>query len=88
MWFTKSQEEVLKELNVDPKIGLTTEEVNKRLEKYGQNKLKGKPKKSLFQLFLGQLQDVLIYVLIGAAVINNNFILIIYIDYKYYRKNI
>lgn len=70
MWFTKSQEEVLKELNVDPKTGLTTEEVNKRLEKYGQNKLKGKPKKSLFQLFIGQLQDVLIYVLIGAAVIN------------------
>jgi len=70
MWFTKSQEEVLKELNVDPKTGLTTEEVNKRLEKYGQNKLKGKPKKSLLQLFVGQLQDVLIYVLIGAAVIN------------------
>ena len=70
MWFTKSQEDVLKELNVDSKTGLTTEEVNKRLEKYGQNKLKGKPKKSLFQLFLGQLQDVLIYVLIGAAVIN------------------
>ena len=45
MWFTKSQEEVLKELNVDSKTGLTTEEVNKRLEKYGQNKLKGKPKK-------------------------------------------
>ena len=70
MWFTKSQEEVLKELNTDPKTGLTTEEVNNRLEKYGQNKLKGKPKKSIFQLFLGQLQDVLIYVLIGAAVIN------------------
>ncbi|EEY34076.1 cation-translocating P-type ATPase [Pseudoleptotrichia goodfellowii] len=70
MWFTKSQEEVLRELNVNPKTGLTNDEVNKRLEKYGQNKLKGKPKKSIFQLFLGQLQDVLIYVLIGAAVIN------------------
>ena len=35
MWFTKSQEEVLKELNTDPKTGLTTEEVNNRLEKYG-----------------------------------------------------
>ena len=70
MWFTKSQEEVLKELNVNPKTGLTNDEVNKRLEKYGQNKLKGKPKKSIFQLFLGQLQDVLIYVLIGAAVVN------------------
>ena len=56
--------------NVDPKTGLTTEEVNKRLEKYGQNKLKGKAKKTLLQLFIAQLQDMLIYVLIAAAVIN------------------
>ncbi len=70
MWFTKSQEEVLKELNVNPATGLTTGEVTERLEKYGQNKLKGKPKKTLIQLFLAQLKDMLIYVLIGAAVIN------------------
>lgn len=70
MWFTKSQEEVLRELEVTAEKGLSTEEVNKRLEKYGPNKLKGKPKKTLLQLFLGQLKDVLIYVLIGAAVIN------------------
>lgn len=70
MWFTKSQNDVLKELNVDPKVGLTTDEVNNRLEKYGQNKLKGKAKKTLLQLFIAQLQDMLIYVLIAAAVIN------------------
>ena len=70
MWFTKSQEAVLKELNVNSKTGLSTEEAKNRLEKYGLNKLKGKPKKSLLQLFLAQLKDVLIYVLIGAAVIN------------------
>ena len=70
MWFTKSQKDVLKELNVDPKVGLTTGEVNVRLEKYGQNKLKGKAKKTLLQLFIAQLQDMLIYVLIAAAVIN------------------
>ena len=70
MWFTKSQEAVLKELNVNSKTGLSTEEAKNRLENYGLNKLKGKPKKSLLQLFLAQLKDVLIYVLIGAAVIN------------------
>lgn len=69
MWFTKTLEEVLNELKVDPKTGLSNEEVKKRLEIYGENKLKGKPKKTLLQLFLGQLQDVLIYVLIGAALI-------------------
>jgi P-type Ca2+ transporter type 2C len=69
MWFSKSREEVLKELNVNPKTGLSTEEATARLEKYGENKLKGKPKKSLISLFFAQLKDMLIYVLLGAAVI-------------------
>lgn len=69
MWFSKSQEEVLKELNVNPVTGLSTEEAKARLEKYGENKLKGKPKKSIISLFFAQLQDMLIYVLLGAAVI-------------------
>ena len=69
MWFLKSQEEALKELNVDPRIGLSKDEARKRLELYGPNKLKGKPKKSPFSLFLAQLKDMLIYVLLGAALI-------------------
>jgi len=69
MWFIKSQEEILKELNVDPEIGLSKEEAANRLEQYGRNKLKGKPKKSVLALFLSQLKDMLIYVLLGAAAI-------------------
>ena len=45
MWFAKSQEEVLTELAVDPATGLSSEEAQKRLDKYGRNKLKSKPKK-------------------------------------------
>lgn len=69
MWFAKSQEQALNEYNVNPTSGLTTEEAQARLAKYGENKLKGKPKKSLIALFFAQLQDMLIYVLLGAAVI-------------------
>ncbi|MFA5523050.1 MAG: cation-translocating P-type ATPase [Tissierellales bacterium] len=69
MWFSKSQEEVLSEFNVNSKIGLSTEEAKDRIQKYGENKLKGKPKKSLISLFFAQLKDILIYVLLGAAVI-------------------
>lgn len=69
MWFLKSQEEVLQELQVNASIGLTTEEAKTRQEQYGANKLKGKPKKSLIALFFQQLRDMLIYVLLGAAVI-------------------
>ena len=69
MWFSKSQNEVLKDLNVDPLVGLSSGEAKQRQEKYGMNKLKGKPKKSLISLFLAQLKDMLIYVLLGAAII-------------------
>ncbi|RBP64486.1 Ca2+-transporting ATPase [Alkalibaculum bacchi] len=69
MWFSKSSKEVLKELDVNPATGLSNQEAQKRLEKYGENKLKAKPKKSLLSLFLAQLNDMLIYVLLAAAVI-------------------
>lgn len=69
MWFSKSQDEVIKEFNVDPSFGLTDEEAKIRLEKYGYNRLKSKPKKSILSLFLAQLKDMLIYVLLAATVI-------------------
>lgn len=69
MWFNKSQDDILKELDVTVSQGLTTEEVKRRQEKYGENKLKEAKKKSLIALFLSQLNDALIYVLLGAAVI-------------------
>jgi len=69
VWYLKSQEEVLKEFEVNPSTGLSSEEAQKRLEKYGLNKLKGKPKKSIIGLFFEQLNDMLIYVLLGATVI-------------------
>ena len=60
MWFSKTQEQVLAELMVEQHIGLSNEEAQKRLEQYGENKLKGKPKKKLISLFLEQLKDMLI----------------------------
>jgi Ca2+-transporting ATPase len=69
MWFSKSQTEVLKELGVDPASGLSEAEARLRLEKYGMNKLKGKPKKSILSLFFSQLKDMLIYVLLAATAI-------------------
>ena len=39
MEFKKSINEVLKEQNVNSKVGLSDSEVNERLQKYGENKL-------------------------------------------------
>lgn len=69
MWFTKSSEQVLTEFDVDRIQGLSEEEVNARLEKYGRNELSRKKGKNILQLFAAQLHDGLIYVLLGAVVI-------------------
>lgn len=69
-WFQKDVEEVEKELQTNLEKGLTTEEVTKRREKYGLNKLKSKKKKSLFQKFLDQFKDFSIIVLIIAAIVS------------------
>ena len=69
MWFSKSKEETLKEFNVDPIAGLSSEEAQERLDTYGENKLKSRPKKSLIAIFFSQMKNMLIYVLLGATVI-------------------
>lgn len=69
MWFSKSAESVAKEIGVDVSEGLSQGEAKTRLEKYGENKLQGKKKKNVFQLFLAQLHDWLIYILFTAVVI-------------------
>jgi len=69
MWFAQTTEKVLQSQSVNPATGLSEAEVQLRLERYGKNELKGKPKKSLLTLFWAQLQDMLIYVLLGAAAI-------------------
>ncbi|RYM06556.1 cation-translocating P-type ATPase [Sporolactobacillus sp. THM7-7] len=69
MWFSKTAEDVLRETQVNRDKGLSAKEAEARLQQYGENKLKGKPKKSLPALFVAQLRDVLIYVLLGAAII-------------------
>jgi Ca2+-transporting ATPase len=69
MWFSQSVEDVLKEINVEAASGLSEDEAKIRLEKYGPNKLTAKKKKNIFQLFVAQLQEWLIYILFAAVVV-------------------
>lgn len=69
MWYTQTREAVLEEQKVNAATGLSSEEVKARLERYGPNQLKGKPKPSIWALFFAQLKDMLIYVLLGAVVV-------------------
>lgn len=61
-------EETLEKVN-SSLDGLTEKQAQERLLKNGENKLEEQEKKSIFSLILTQLKDVMIYVLIGAAII-------------------
>jgi P-type Ca2+ transporter type 2C len=73
VWYTYTPEAVGKELAVDPAKGLGTAEVQQRLQKYGPNRLDDKKKKSGLQSFLEQYQDLMQFVLLGAAIVNQIF---------------
>jgi Ca2+-transporting ATPase len=65
----KKIDDILAELRTSPQ-GLSSEEAEKRLEKYGLNELKEKKKKTPFMMFLDQFKDFMILVLIAAAIIS------------------
>ena len=66
-YYNKKVEQLYKELNTSIN-GLTEEEASKRLEKYGENKLAERKKKSNFIIFLNQFNDLMIILLIFASV--------------------
>ncbi|NLY19135.1 MAG: HAD-IC family P-type ATPase, partial [Clostridiaceae bacterium] len=63
-------EDLLRELQSDPEKGLSSGEVKERLDKYGENRLKEKKKKTNLQRFLDQFRDVMILILLVAAAIS------------------
>ncbi|WP_319001559.1 cation-translocating P-type ATPase [Clostridium sp. CS001] len=70
MFFNKTIEEALNELNVSPITGLSEKETDLRKEKFGLNQLASKKPKTLISMFFAQLNDMLIYVLIAAAAVS------------------
>lgn len=66
---TLSAKETILKLETNEEKGLTSLEAQKRLEKYGPNKLEEKKKKSIIRIFLEQLMDPMIYVLFAAVLV-------------------
>ncbi|MEN6291780.1 MAG: calcium-transporting P-type ATPase, PMR1-type [Methanobacterium sp.] len=67
-WQKLSVDETLKTLNSDANKGLTEEEAKKRNLKFGLNELVEKEKPGPIRLFLGQFKEILIVILIFAAI--------------------
>lgn len=70
MWHTKSVDAIAKELNTDVSRGLTQDHVSQLLQKNGKNMLSQSKKKSFLKLLFDQINNILIYILILAAIIS------------------
>ncbi len=68
--YNSSREALLQELSVSMESGLSQQEAQTRLEKYGANKLSEKKKKTNLRRFLEQFQDVMIVILLAAAAVS------------------
>lgn len=68
-YHAQSIDESIAALKTDVSAGLSETEAKDRLSTYGPNQLQAHKRKSVFRMFLSQLQDALIYVLFVAVVI-------------------
>jgi len=69
MYYNKDAGDVLKEFSTSP-AGLTDSAAEESRKTYGENKLYEKKKKSVFRIFLEQFKDLLVVILIIAALIS------------------
>lgn len=70
MWFNKTTEDVLNLLNSNLDNGLSSDQVLEHKSKYGLNKFTTKKPKTKLQMFFSQLNDMMIYILLVAAVLS------------------
>ena len=68
-WFNRTPEEVLTDLS-SAQEGLTAQEAQRRLSEHGPNKLQEGKHKSVAVLFLEQFKDLLVIILLIAAVVS------------------
>jgi Ca2+-transporting ATPase len=68
-WYSSERSEVLRQLD-STETGLSSDEVARRLERYGPNAIPEKKRRSPLALLLSQFQDFMIIVLLAAALVS------------------
>jgi Ca2+-transporting ATPase len=69
-WYARPADDAVRDLEVDPSTGLSSAEAQRRLERHGPNRLAEAPKEPRWRAFLRQFQDLLIIILLIAAVVS------------------
>src|SRR5512139_4325722 len=69
-WHKTAAADVLKQLNASLERGLTQDEAEQRLQKYGPNELVDRGTKNPWKILFEQFTSVMVLILIAAAVIS------------------
>ena len=69
-WHALKTHELYRELSVNPDLGLDAADAAGRLRDYGPNTLQEKPSRSLFSIFIEQMKEILVLILLVAAIIS------------------
>ena len=70
IWYSNKLDDAVQELNTNLETGLSDGEAAIRLQEHGANKLSEKKPRTFFQRFLDQMKDVMVIILIIAAVVS------------------
>ncbi|MEV0202469.1 cation-translocating P-type ATPase [Nonomuraea sp. NPDC050691] len=69
-WHARAAKAAADAFEVDPRLGLSPEEAARRLQRNGANRLEEAPREPRWRVFLRQFQDLLIMILLAAAVVS------------------
>ncbi|MBZ8181507.1 cation-translocating P-type ATPase [Oscillatoria salina] len=69
-WHSQSVESTLQQLESNPQTGLTSAEVERRLQRYGANELQETGGRSSWQILLDQFNNIMLLMLIAVAIIS------------------
>ncbi|MBW4506724.1 MAG: cation-translocating P-type ATPase [Scytonematopsis contorta HA4267-MV1] len=70
VWHSLEVEKAIQLLNTDADKGLTTQEVQQRVEKYGLNELKETSGRTPLEILIDQFKNIMLLMLIGVAIVS------------------
>ncbi len=69
-WHTLDTQKTLQELGSNPETGLTSQQVQERLQQYGSNELEETAGRSSWEILLDQFKNIMLLMLIAVALIS------------------
>lgn len=69
-WYSKPIDEIIKHFDLNLETGLSDKQIADNVAKYGRNEMPKPKEKSQFLLFIEQFNNPIIFILIGAAILN------------------